>query len=68
VIARWSSDRNRRSGFVLGGAAVLLILSGYALYYTTGSSHDAAALAHQAVGVLSPVAALGHWWRNRSHG
>jgi len=66
VIARWSSDRNRRSGLVLGGTAVLLILSGYALYYTTGPSHDAAAVAHEAVGVFAPVAALAHWWRNRS--
>jgi hypothetical protein len=50
---------------VLGGTALLLILSGYALYYTTGSGHDAAALAHEAIGVLSPAAALAHWWRNR---
>jgi len=68
VIARWASERNRRSGLVLAGAALLLILSGYALYYTTGAPHDAAAIAHQAVGVLSPVAALAHWWRNRPRG
>jgi hypothetical protein len=66
VTARWASERNRRSGLVLGGAALLLILSGYALYYTTGSTHDAAALAHEAIGVLSPIAALAHWWRNRT--
>jgi hypothetical protein len=66
VIARWPSDRNRRSGLVLAGTAVLLILSGYALYYTTGPSHDAAALVHEAIGVFSPVAALVHWWRNRA--
>jgi hypothetical protein len=66
VTARWPSGRNRRSGLLLGGAALLLILSGYALYYTTGSTHDAAALAHEVLGVLSPIAALGHWWRNRA--
>jgi hypothetical protein len=65
VTVRWASERNRRSGLVLGGSALLLILSGYALYYTTGSAHDAAALAHEAIGVLSPAAALAHWWRNR---
>ena len=68
VTARWASARNRRSGLVLGGAALLLILSGYALYYTTGSPHDAAALAHEAIGVLFPLAALAHWWRNRPRG
>jgi hypothetical protein len=65
VTARWASERNRRSGLVLGGAALLLILSGYALYYTTGSAHDAAAFAHEAIGVLSPIVAVAHWWRNR---
>jgi len=65
VTVRWASEHNRRSGLVLGSVALLLILSGYALYYTTGSPHDAAALAHEAIGVLSPAAALGHWWRNR---
>ncbi len=66
VTARWGSERNRRSGLVLGGTALLLVLSGYALYYTTGSPHDAAALVHEAIGVLSPAAALAHWWRNRA--
>ena len=65
VTVRWTSERNRRSGLMLGGTALLLILSGYALYYTTGSAHDAASLAHEAIGVLSPVAAIAHWWRNR---
>jgi hypothetical protein len=65
VTARWASERNRRSGLILASAALLLILSGYALYYATGSPHDAAALAHEAIGVLAPVAALAHWWRNR---
>ena len=65
VTVRWPSPRNRRSGLLLGGSALLLIFSGYALYYTTGSPHDAAAVAHEAIGVLSPLAALAHWWRNR---
>ena len=45
--------------------ALLLIITGYALYYTTGTGHDAAALAHEAIGVLALAAALAHWWRNR---
>lgn len=66
VTARWSSERNRRSGLALGGTAVLLVFSGYALYYTTGSPHDASGFLHEAIGLLSPAAALAHWWRNRS--
>jgi len=68
VTTRWTSDRKRRSGLTLGGTALLLIFSGYALYYTTGSPHDAAALAHEVVGVFAPLAALAHWWRNRARG
>jgi hypothetical protein len=66
VTTRWDGGRNRRSGIVLGGTALLLVFSGYALYYTTGSPHDLGALVHEAIGVLSPAAALTHWWRNRA--
>ena len=66
VTARWSSDRNRRSGLTLGLTALLLVFSGYALYYTTGTPHDGAGLLHEVIGVLAPAAALAHWWRNRS--
>ncbi len=66
VTARWANDRNRRSGLVLGATALLLVFSGYALYYTTGSPHDTAALMHETLGVLSPLAAFAHWWRSRT--
>ena len=66
VTARWSSDRNRRSGLALGLTTLLLVFSGYALYYTTGTPHDGAGLLHEVIGVLAPAAALAHWWRNRS--
>jgi hypothetical protein len=65
VTTRWTRDRNRRSGLALGSTALLLVFSGYALYYTTGLPHDAAAVAHEVIGVLAPLAALAHWWRNR---
>ncbi len=65
VSARWGSERNRRSGLALGGTALLLVFSGYALYYTTGGLHDGAGFLHEAMGLLSPTAALAHWWRNR---
>lgn len=68
VATRWTSNRNRRSGLALGITALLLVLSGYALYYVTGFPHDAAALAHEVVGVFAPLAAIAHWWRNRPVG
>jgi hypothetical protein len=66
VTTRWSSDRNRRSGLALGLTTLLLVFSGYALYYTTGMPHDGAGVLHEVIGVLAPAAALAHWWRNRS--
>jgi succinate dehydrogenase hydrophobic anchor subunit len=66
VTTRWSSDRNRRSGLALGVTALLLVFSGYALYYTIGSPHDTTGFLHEALGLLSPAAAVAHWWRNRS--
>src|SRR6266700_1763293 len=32
--------RNYRSGVLLAGTAALLVLTGYALYYTTGTVHE----------------------------
>jgi hypothetical protein len=66
VSVRWAGERKRRSGLALAGTALLLVLSGYALYYTIGFPHDVAARLHEALGVLAPAAALAHWWRNRS--
>ena len=65
VTTRWTSDRNRRSGLALGITALLLVFSGYALYYTTGFPQNAAGLAHEVIGVFAPLAAIAHWWRNR---
>jgi len=50
----------------LVGTMLLLVFSGYALYYTTGSPHNAAGFLHELIGVISPAAALAHWLRNRS--
>ena len=66
VTTRWTSARNRRSGLALGGTTLLLVFSGYALYYSTGAPHDAAALVHEVVGALSAAAAFAHWWRRRA--
>ncbi len=64
--ARWRSERRRSSGLVLAASAALLVMSGYALYYTTGALHEGAAWVHEVLGAAAALAALPHWWRPRS--
>jgi len=66
VLVRWASARNRLSGLVLAGSAVVLVASGYALYYSTGALHAGAALVHEGLGTAALLAALAHWWRVRT--
>jgi hypothetical protein len=66
VSERWRSRPRRFSGLLLAASGAVLILSGYALYYTTGSPHEAAALAHEILGVGALIVALAHWWRGRT--
>jgi hypothetical protein len=58
---RWSAGPRRVSGIVLAAVAVVLILTGYALYYTTGNLNGIAAATHEVIGVIALVAALAHW-------
>ena len=44
----------------------VLVVSGYALYYTTAQLHAGAALVHEWLGVLAIIAALVHWRRIRA--
>ena len=64
LVDRWSGTRNRFSGMLLASSAALLVVSGYALYYTTGTLHEIASRTHEVLGVASLVAALAHWWRS----
>jgi hypothetical protein len=59
--ARWSALTNRRSGLWLLGITIVLLVSGYALYYTTGALHDGAAQLHRWLGVAALAVALSHW-------
>jgi len=64
---RWRRSRNRFTGFSLAGFALVLTLSGYALYYTTDHLHDVAATTHEALGVAAVIIALLHWKRSSSN-
>jgi succinate dehydrogenase hydrophobic anchor subunit len=61
ILARWSTLANRRSGLGLLVCALVLLASGYALYYTTGAFHQAAGVLHEWLGLASLGVALAHW-------
>lgn len=65
ALDRLPHEHNRLSGLVLSGGAVLLVLTGYALYYTTDALHEGAAAAHEWLGAAAIAAALAHWVRRR---
>jgi hypothetical protein len=61
VLVRWSAASNRASGLWLLGCALVLPLTGYALYYTSGPFHDASGVLHEWLGTAAIVVALAHW-------
>ena len=66
MLARWSKWAGRPSGLWLLGAALVLILSGYGLYYTTGGLHAAAGAVHEWLGLGALAIALSHWLGRRA--
>jgi len=60
MATRRHSWAGRPSGLWLMGCALTLIVSGYALYYTTGAAHDAAAVLHEWLGLATLGVALVH--------
>lgn len=63
VLERWTARRNRNSGLVLAATGALLVVSGYALYYTTDRVQSAAAVVHEVLGGAAILLALLHWVR-----
>jgi hypothetical protein len=61
VSLRWPRARQRVSGLILAGSTLLLVVTGYALYYTTAAIHDAAAVVHETLGVAAVAVGLVHW-------
>jgi hypothetical protein len=64
ISERWFNRRNRTSGLWLMGSAAVLVISGYALYYTTDRLHDTAGVVHEIIGVAALLIALTHWRLN----
>lgn len=65
VSDRWPQMVKRASGISMATVAVILALTGYALYYTTEGLHDSAGVAHEIIGVAAFLFALTHWRRYR---
>ncbi len=65
VLERWRRARNRLSGWTLLACAVLLVFSGYALYYVLGPIHSGSAWVHEWLGAATVFVALMHWLRIR---
>jgi hypothetical protein len=62
----WRAALGRVSGLWLSGCAVVLVLSGYALYYCTGTLHEGAGAVHEWLGLAALFAGLAHWTRVRA--
>ncbi len=61
IIDRWPLHRRRPSGLLLSALGALLVLSGYALYYTTDRLQGLAATTHEILGGAGILLAVIHW-------
>ena len=66
----WRSKRNRALGIALLSTLVLLVLTGYLLYYASGEGlRESVSWAHLALGLSLPVTLGLHvWWGHRRRG
>jgi hypothetical protein len=63
----WQARRNRRSGATLVGICLLLIITGYLLYYVGGETARAVtSLLHLLIGLAFPLIIAFHIWRGRA--
>jgi hypothetical protein len=62
VVKRWRLGRHRKTGGTLFGVMLLLIVTGYLLYYLAGDdSRAATSVIHWTIGLGMPLALLVHW-------
>ena len=62
VVKRWRLKRHRKSGGLLFTVMLLLVVTGYLLYYLSSDEIRApTALVHWVVGLGMPLALLVHW-------
>ncbi len=61
IVDRWPIHRRRPSGLFLSALGTLLVLTGYALYYTTDRLHGLASTTHEILGGAGIFLAVIHW-------
>ena len=66
IVDRWSESLRRPSGPFLAILVAFLVVTGFALYYTTDRLHELAATTHELLGGAGILLALIHWGRNGS--
>jgi hypothetical protein len=60
----WRSKRNRKLGLALISTLVMIIITGYLLYYASGDGfREAVSWTHLALGLSLPVTLILHVWR-----
>jgi hypothetical protein len=61
VVKAWGTHRHRWSGSILFAALLILIVSGYLLYYVADdSTRNAVSWSHWVIGIMLPLAYLAH--------
>ena len=64
VGAGWQAARNKLSGIAILALAVLLIITGYLLYYAGDEQlRETSSVLHLAAGVILPAFVIAHAWR-----
>lgn len=68
IVPWWSARRRRNSGIVLIGLVVLLIVSGYLLYYASGDAlREWVSIVHWSVGLAVAIPMIVHALRSRRY-
>jgi len=63
IVERWRQGRRLASGIPVSAVGALLVISGYALYYSIDRTHEVFSATHEAIGVVAIGFALVHWAR-----
>ncbi|MBI1869574.1 MAG: hypothetical protein HYS07_00095 [Chlamydiae bacterium] len=67
IVKSWKIKKNKPSGTILVSVLVVLILTGYFLYYSDEVLRNISSMIHIALGLLFPVFLVGHILSSRTY-